>query len=75
MQSATALPDWHKGDLKDFELLTFGVVWKRRPATRRSEPVRLAEIELRLWRDDGKPRHAPYKGLRNETDEAAALQP
>ncbi len=39
-----------------------GVVWV--------EPTLIAEIEYRAWTDDGKLRHASYKGLRERQDNA-----
>ncbi|NLS07665.1 hypothetical protein HGP14_30870 [Rhizobium sp. P32RR-XVIII] len=38
------------------------------------KPTLIAEIEYRAWTDDGKLRHASYKGLREEQDEAAIYQ-
>ncbi|MFF0919073.1 non-homologous end-joining DNA ligase [Rhizobium leguminosarum] len=35
------------------------------------KPKLIAEIEYRAWTDDGKLRHASYKGLREEQDNAA----
>ncbi len=35
------------------------------------QPTLIAEIEYRAWTDDGKLRHASYKGLREEQDNAA----
>ncbi|MBB3289025.1 ATP-dependent DNA ligase [Rhizobium sp. BK347] len=39
-----------------------GVVWV--------QPTLIAEIEYRAWTDDGKLRHASYKGLRERQDNA-----
>ncbi|ULJ72161.1 non-homologous end-joining DNA ligase [Rhizobium gallicum] len=39
-----------------------GLVWVR--------PMLIAEIEYRAWTHDGKLRHASYKGLRDEEDDA-----
>lgn len=35
------------------------------------QPTLIAEVEYRAWADDGKLRHASYKGLREEQDNAA----
>ncbi|KAA0685983.1 ATP-dependent DNA ligase [Neorhizobium sp. P12A] len=40
-----------------------GVIWV--------QPTLIAEIEYRAWTEDGKLRHASYKGLRDEQDNAA----
>lgn len=37
-------------------------------------PELIAEIEYRAWTHDGKLRHASYKGLREERDEAAVFE-
>ncbi|MGO7979545.1 non-homologous end-joining DNA ligase [Rhizobium johnstonii] len=37
------------------------------------KPKLVAEIEYRAWTDDGKLRHASYKGLRDEHDNAAVF--
>ncbi|WP_377849073.1 hypothetical protein [Bosea sp. UC22_33] len=34
-------------------------------------PELIAEIALRGWTDDGKLRHASFKGLREDADEAS----
>ncbi|MBA1346007.1 non-homologous end-joining DNA ligase [Rhizobium sp. WYCCWR 11146] len=39
------------------------------------EPKLIAEIEYRAWTDDGKLRHASYKGLRDKQDNAAVYEP
>lgn len=36
-----------------------------------TEPVLVAEVEYRAWTDEGKLRHASFKGIRERTDEAA----
>ncbi len=38
------------------------------------QPTLIAEIEYRAWTDDGKLRHASYKGLREEQDNAAVYE-
>jgi bifunctional non-homologous end joining protein LigD len=38
------------------------------------EPTLIAEIEFRSWTDDGKLRHASYKGLRQRQDNAEVLR-
>ncbi|MBY5319182.1 non-homologous end-joining DNA ligase [Rhizobium leguminosarum] len=38
------------------------------------KPKLIAEIEYRAWTDDGKLRHASFKGLREAADEAAVYQ-
>ncbi|RVM02783.1 ATP dependent DNA ligase, partial [Sinorhizobium meliloti] len=38
------------------------------------EPVLVAEVEYRAWTDDGKLRHASFKGIRSREDEAAVFQ-
>jgi bifunctional non-homologous end joining protein LigD len=43
-----------------------GLVWIK--------PTLIAEIEYRAWTDDGKLRHASYKGLRDVEDNAAVLE-
>jgi bifunctional non-homologous end joining protein LigD len=43
-----------------------GVVWV--------QPSLIAEIEYRAWTDDGKLRHASYKGIREEQDNAAVYR-
>lgn len=37
-------------------------------------PTLIAEIEYRAWTDDGKLRHASYKGLRDAADEAVVYE-
>jgi bifunctional non-homologous end joining protein LigD len=32
------------------------------------QPILVAEIEYRAWTDDGKLRHASYKGMRDRED-------
>jgi bifunctional non-homologous end joining protein LigD len=39
-----------------------------------AEPVLVAEIEFRGWSQDGKLRHASYKGLRETQDNAAVFK-
>ncbi|MBY2993798.1 ATP-dependent DNA ligase [Rhizobium leguminosarum] len=39
------------------------------------QPTLIAEIEYRAWTDDGKLRHASYKGLRERHDNAAVYEP
>jgi bifunctional non-homologous end joining protein LigD len=39
-----------------------------------AQPTLIAEIEFRGWSDDGKLRHASYKGLRERQDNAAVFQ-
>lgn len=34
-----------------------------------TEPVLVAEVEYRAWTDDGKLRHASFKGIREGADE------
>ncbi len=43
----------------------------RRKRGRWIRPELVAEIEFRAWTDDGKLRHASFKGLREEADEAS----
>jgi bifunctional non-homologous end joining protein LigD len=38
------------------------------------EPVLLAEVEYRAWTDDGKLRHASFKGVREREDNATAFE-
>lgn len=38
------------------------------------KPELMAEIEYRAWTDDGKLRHASYKGLREVQDEATVYE-
>jgi bifunctional non-homologous end joining protein LigD len=38
------------------------------------QPTLIAEIEYRSWTDDGKLRHASYKGLREKQDNAAVYE-
>ncbi|QKK18672.1 non-homologous end-joining DNA ligase [Rhizobium indicum] len=38
------------------------------------KPTLIAEIEYRAWTDDGKLRHASYKGLREKQDNAAVYE-
>lgn len=46
----------------------------RRQTYRWVKPDLIAEIEFRAWTDDGKLRHASFKGLREDADEAAVFQ-
>ena len=39
-----------------------------------AQPTLIAEIEYRAWTDDGKRRHASYKGLREAQDNAAIYE-
>ena len=47
---------------------------KRRPAARWTKPVLGAEVAFRGWTDDSKLRHASYKGLREDADEASVYR-
>ncbi|MDW9726469.1 ATP-dependent DNA ligase [Sinorhizobium meliloti] len=38
-----------------------------------TEPVLVAEVEYRAWTDDGKLRHASFKGVRQREDEASVF--
>ena len=38
-----------------------------------TEPVLVAEVEYRAWTDDGKLRHASFKGIRQREDEASVF--
>lgn len=38
------------------------------------KPKLIAEIEYRAWTDDGKLRHAAFKGLREVQDEATVYE-
>ncbi|PLU64503.1 ATP-dependent DNA ligase [Sinorhizobium medicae] len=38
------------------------------------EPVLVAEVEYRAWTDDGKLRHASFKGIREREDEAGVFE-
>jgi bifunctional non-homologous end joining protein LigD len=46
----------------------------RRRSYRWLTPALVAEIQFRGWTDDGKLRHASYKGLREEADEATVYE-
>ncbi|WP_454655025.1 non-homologous end-joining DNA ligase [Bosea beijingensis] len=46
----------------------------RKKGYRWIKPELIAEIAFRGWTDDGKLRHASYKGLREDADEAAIFQ-
>lgn len=37
------------------------------------EPVLVAEVEYRAWTNDGKLRHASFKGIREREDDAGCL--
>ncbi|WP_192925511.1 non-homologous end-joining DNA ligase [Sinorhizobium medicae] len=39
-----------------------------------TEPVLVAEVEYRAWTDDGKLRHASFKGIRPREDEASVFE-
>ncbi len=39
-----------------------------------SQPALVAEIEFRAWTDDGKLRHASFKGLREAADHAKVFE-
>jgi len=47
------------------------VMMKNRKGARWTRPDLVAEIAFRAWTDDSKLRHASYKGLREEADEAS----
>ncbi|RVM01919.1 hypothetical protein CN134_35700 [Sinorhizobium meliloti] len=38
-----------------------------------TEPVLVAEVEYRAWTDDGKLRHASFKGIRERADDSAVF--
>ncbi|PLU31770.1 ATP-dependent carboligase [Sinorhizobium medicae] len=38
------------------------------------EPVLVAEVEYRAWTDDGKLRHASFKGIRERADDATVFE-
>ncbi|MDX2385123.1 ATP-dependent DNA ligase [Sinorhizobium medicae] len=46
----------------------------RRKAAVFVEPVLVAEVEYRAWTDDGKLRHASFKGIREREDEAGVFE-
>ncbi|WP_337739083.1 hypothetical protein [Sinorhizobium medicae] len=46
----------------------------RRKAAVLVEPVLVAEVEYRGWTDDGKLRHATFKGIRPKEDDAAVFE-
>lgn len=46
----------------------------RKKGYRWIKPQLIAEIALRGWTDDGKLRHASYKGLRHDADEASVYR-
>ncbi|WP_320109556.1 non-homologous end-joining DNA ligase [Bosea sp. NBC_00550] len=46
----------------------------RRQAYRWLKPALVAEVEYRAWTDDRKLRHASFKGLREEADEASVYE-
>ena len=46
-------------------------VMKNRKGVRWTRPELVAEVAFRAWTDDGKLRHASYKGLREEADQAS----
>ncbi|MDW9792101.1 hypothetical protein GOB42_15040 [Sinorhizobium meliloti] len=46
----------------------------RRKAAVFVEPVLVAEVEYRAWTDDGKLRHASFKGIGSREDEAAVFE-
>ncbi|MGO4405688.1 non-homologous end-joining DNA ligase [Bosea sp. RAF48] len=46
----------------------------RKKRYRWAKPELIAEIALRGWTDDGKLRHASFKGLRDDADEAAVFK-
>ncbi|SCB37579.1 non-homologous end-joining DNA ligase [Rhizobium hainanense] len=50
----------------DYDGRRKNVVW--------AQPTLIAEIEYRAWTDDGKLRHASYKGLREVQDNAAVYE-
>lgn len=50
------------------------VLTGKRKKARWISPELVAEIAFRAWTDDGKLRHASYKGLREEADEASVFQ-
>jgi bifunctional non-homologous end joining protein LigD len=39
-----------------------------------TEPVLVAEVEYRAWTDDGKLRHASFKGIRERADDATVFE-
>ncbi|WP_144245252.1 hypothetical protein [Sinorhizobium meliloti] len=39
-----------------------------------TEPILIAQVEYRAWTDDGKLRHASFKGIRPREDEAAIYE-
>lgn len=47
---------------------------RRRKKARWLCPALVAEIEFRAWTDDGKLRHASFKGLRDDADEAGVYE-
>lgn len=50
------------------------VVNIRRKGVRWIAPALVAEVEFRAWTDDGKLRHASFKGLREEADQASVYR-
>ncbi|QEL26967.1 ATP-dependent DNA ligase (plasmid) [Bosea sp. F3-2] len=69
--SATALRE----QMDQLIIFKPAVNMKGRPKSYRwLTPTLVAEIEFRAWTDDGKLRHAAFKGLREEADEAAVYQ-
>ena len=50
------------------------MMFERRKAARWTTPALVAEIEFRAWTEEGKLRHASYKGLRDEADENSVYE-
>ncbi|MGK9281324.1 hypothetical protein [Sinorhizobium meliloti] len=52
-------------------LITIDAIPRSRVFT---EPILIAQVEYRAWTDDGKLRHAAFKGIREREDDAAICE-
>ncbi len=77
--SAAAVRGWSHDTSRELRNLLMGLATKtpavslRRKNAVFTEPVLVAEVEYRAWTDDGKLRHASFKGIRQREDEASVF--
>ncbi|MGZ2478004.1 ATP dependent DNA ligase [Sinorhizobium medicae] len=70
---------WSHDLSRELRKLLEGMVTKtpavvlRRKAAVFVEPILVADVEYRAWTDDGKLRHASFKGIREREDDAGCL--
>ncbi|MCM5693362.1 hypothetical protein M8037_32395 [Sinorhizobium meliloti] len=71
---------WSHGLSRELRKLLEGMVTKtpavdlKRKGVVFTEPLLIADVEYRAWTDDGKLRHASFKGIRERADDAITFE-